>query len=43
MTITTLPYVIDSGEDDMGCEYVRKGGDGVISVTANVAPNKMHR
>ncbi len=34
---------IYSGEDDQGCEYVRMGGDGVISVTANVAPNKMHR
>lgn len=27
-----------SGEDDMAREYVLQGGDGVISVTANVAP-----
>lgn len=32
-----------SGEDDLGCEYVGLGADGVISVTANVAPNKMHK
>lgn len=27
----------------MGCQYVASGGDGVISVTANVAPAPMHR
>jgi 4-hydroxy-tetrahydrodipicolinate synthase len=31
-------FLIYSGEDDSGCEFVRLGGDGVISVTANVAP-----
>ena len=36
-------FLLYSGEDDNGCEFVRRGGDGVISVTANVAPNKMHR
>ena len=36
-------FLIYSGEDDNGCEFVRRGGDGVISVTANVAPGKMHR
>lgn len=36
-------FLIYSGEDDNGCEFVRIGGDGVISVTANVAPSKMHR
>jgi hypothetical protein len=32
-----------SGEDDSGCDFVRIGGDGVISVTANVAPAAMHK
>lgn len=31
-----------SGEDGMAREYVLKGGDGVISVTANVAPHAVH-
>ena len=35
-------FLCYSGEDDQGCEFVRAGGDGVISVTANVAPNMMH-
>jgi len=35
-------FLIYSGEDDSGCEFVRIGGDGVISVTANVAPGQMH-
>mmetsp|Transcript_52808 Transcript_52808/g.104815 ORF Transcript_52808/g.104815 Transcript_52808/m.104815 type:complete len:460 (+) Transcript_52808:21-1400(+) len=30
-----------SGEDSMAREYVLQGGDGVISVTANVAPKAM--
>lgn len=37
------PFLIYSGEDDSGCEFVRIGGDGVISVTANVAPKLMHK
>ena len=32
-----------SGEDAMGREFVELGGDGVISVTANVAPAAMAR
>jgi 4-hydroxy-tetrahydrodipicolinate synthase len=36
-------FLIFSGEDDNGCEFVRIGGDGVISVTANVAPAAMHK
>ena len=37
-------FLIYSGEDDSGCKFVSPavGGDGVISVTANVAPAKMH-
>lgn len=34
-------FLIYSGEDDSGCEFVNLGGDGVISVTANVAPKLM--
>lgn len=36
-------FLIYSGEDDSGCDFVRIGGDGVISVTANVAPGIMHQ
>eukprot|EP01042_Synura_sphagnicola_P005371 gene5371-6849_t len=35
-------FAIFSGEDDSGMDFVRLGGDGVISVTANVAPADMH-
>lgn len=37
-------FLIFSGEDDSGCQFASPsvGGDGVISVTANVAPAKMH-
>lgn len=35
-------FLLYSGEDDQGCDFVRLGGDGVISVTANVAPRAMH-
>lgn len=38
-----LNFLIYSGEDDSGCDFVRLGGDGVISVTANVAPKMMHQ
>ena len=31
-------FLLYSGEDAMGREFVALGGDGVISVTANVAP-----
>jgi 4-hydroxy-tetrahydrodipicolinate synthase len=31
-----------SGDDATCCEFMLLGGDGVISVTANVAPRAMH-
>jgi 4-hydroxy-tetrahydrodipicolinate synthase len=31
-----------SGDDATGCEFCLLGGNGVISVTANLAPRKMH-
>lgn len=34
-------FLVYSGEDDSGCDFVHLGGDGVISVTANVAPKLM--
>lgn len=36
-------FLLYSGEDDQGCEHVKTGGDGVISVTANVTPGLMHK
>lgn len=35
-------FVLLSGDDATGCEFMLAGGDGVISVTANVAPRAMH-
>lgn len=35
-------FIIISGDDATGCELMLRGGDGVISVTANVAPRLMH-
>ena len=35
-------FLLYGGDDETGAEFVMEGGDGVISVTANVAPNKMH-
>lgn len=32
-----------SGDDKTSCEYLLAGGDGVISVTANIAPKNMAR
>jgi 4-hydroxy-tetrahydrodipicolinate synthase len=34
-------FTIYSGDDATGCELMLQGGDGVISVTANVAPKLM--
>ena len=34
-------FVLLSGDDLTGCEFMLGGGNGVISVTANVAPAKM--
>jgi 4-hydroxy-tetrahydrodipicolinate synthase len=31
-----------SGDDATSCDFIQLGGDGMISVTANVAPQKMH-
>jgi 4-hydroxy-tetrahydrodipicolinate synthase len=35
-------FAIYSGEDALGLASIQAGGNGVISVTANVAPAKMH-
>jgi len=36
------PLLLYSGDDSTEAEFVLKGGDGCISVTANVAPKEMH-
>ena len=36
-------FLIYSGEDGTACELMLSGGKGTISVTANAAPNLMHR
>mmetsp|Transcript_18627 Transcript_18627/g.18720 ORF Transcript_18627/g.18720 Transcript_18627/m.18720 type:complete len:337 (-) Transcript_18627:98-1108(-) len=36
-------FALFSGDDETGMEFVKLGGDGVISVTTNVAPAAMHR
>jgi len=35
-------FLLFSGDDETACEFMLLGGDGVISVTANVAPQAMH-
>jgi len=35
-------FELYSGDDASGCEFLLRGGHGVISVTANVAPKLMH-
>jgi 4-hydroxy-tetrahydrodipicolinate synthase len=35
-------FALYSGDDDTAMDFVLRGGDGVISVTANVAPADMH-
>lgn len=35
-------FALLSGDDESCCEFMLRGGDGVISVTANVAPRAMH-
>lgn len=35
-------FDVYSGDDATGCEFMLSGGHGVISVTTNVAPAKMH-
>ena len=36
-------FKLYSGEDSAACDYVLQGGDGVISVTANIAPGAVSR
>jgi 4-hydroxy-tetrahydrodipicolinate synthase len=36
-------FVLLSGDDATSCEFMLQGGNGVISVTGNVAPNGMRR
>jgi 4-hydroxy-tetrahydrodipicolinate synthase len=36
-------FLLYSGDDATPCEFCLNGGDGVISVTANVAPHLMHQ
>ena len=40
---TSNRLLLYSGDDSTEGEFVLRGGDGCISVTANVAPNAMHR
>lgn len=35
-------FLIYTGNDDNSLDFMLQGGDGVISVTANLAPQKMH-
>ncbi len=35
-------FMLVSGDDATTCEFILRGGNGVISVTANVAPKAMH-
>lgn len=39
----TLPedFLLFSGDDATGCEFLNNGGHGVISVSANIMPNQM--
>jgi len=34
-------FLLYSGDDETGCDFMLQGGNGVISVTSNVAPAKM--
>jgi len=36
-------FLLLSGDDATGCEFLCMGGDGVISVTANIAPGMMSK
>ncbi|TVQ84367.1 MAG: 4-hydroxy-tetrahydrodipicolinate synthase [Chromatiaceae bacterium] len=40
-TLCGADFALYSGDDATGCEFMLRGGDGVISVTANVAPHAM--
>lgn len=39
---TNIDFLLLSGDDETTKDFILKGGDGVISVTANVAPKAMH-
>lgn len=41
--LTGEDFALYSGDDATGCEFMLRGGQGVISVTANVCPNAMSR
>ncbi|MFB1034277.1 MAG: dihydrodipicolinate synthase family protein, partial [Sinobacterium sp.] len=34
-------FLLLSGDDETGCEFLANGGHGVISVTANIVPKQM--
>jgi 4-hydroxy-tetrahydrodipicolinate synthase len=40
-TLCGPKFLLFSGDDATSCEFMLQGGDGVISVTANVCPQKM--
>lgn len=42
---TMLPsdFLLFSGDDSSGCAFLRQGGHGVISVTANIVPKEMSK
>ncbi|MES9940685.1 MAG: 4-hydroxy-tetrahydrodipicolinate synthase [Candidatus Thiodiazotropha sp. 6PLUC2] len=42
MDLCSSDFELYSGDDATGCEFLLRGGHGVISVTANVAPALMH-
>lgn len=39
---TSADFALLSGDDSSSCAHILQGGDGVISVVANVAPRLMH-
>ncbi len=39
--LVSKDFLFFSGDDESGCDFMCQGGDGVISVTANVAPRIM--
>ncbi|MEI6897695.1 MAG: 4-hydroxy-tetrahydrodipicolinate synthase [Psychromonas sp.] len=36
-------FLLYSGDDESGCEFMLQGGNGVISVTSNIAPMQMSK
>ncbi len=41
-SLTAADFMLVSGDDATTREFILQGGDGVISVTANIAPRAMH-